>query len=337
MLKFKFLIILAISIILTLIFNLFIKSEFLYFIKQNIIINIHSRNNGQINDQLKKSKNQFWKLFTNQTYNEIPNLINTLTTDFYKDSNDPELSLLIGLTHYWYANERYRDPKFLPEIINFLISANFYLEKSLEQNQKDDRIYGWNGAALFSLGLAFKDKKLVDKGYNSLIEGIRRNPHYNYNAAAIVLSGLDRDHPLFKESIHFFWKNIDVCINQKMDRQNPDIKPHFPKVFPSDNYKFCWNTDKAPYSFEGRYLFMGDALVKNGQPDIAKKVYAFSKVSPSYNNWYFKNILEERILNADKYAQMYLSSEKEIREQVPFAKNSSFSCVLCHVDKTKAY
>lgn len=291
---------------------------------------------GTKNPTFTPAKQKFWDIFTTQSYEQIPQTLQALTTDYFKDPNDAELSLLIGLTHYWFANERYRDKNFSPLIINSLMNANFYLEKSIEQNPKDNRIYGWNGAAIFSLGIAFKDQKFIEKGYNSLLEGIRVNPHYNYNAAGIVMSGLDRDHPYFQEAIQFFWKNIDVCIDQKMDRQNPDITNFFPKQFPTNDYKFCWNTAKAPFSFEGRYLFMGDALVKNGQPEIARKIYAFSKVSPTYNEWHFKDLLEERIKNADQYAQMYLSTEKEIRDQIPFAKNSAYACVLCHVDK-KAY
>lgn len=308
-----------------------------YFIKQNFVVPFKGRPAGEVNPQLNSSKQVFWDIFTTQDYEKIDPTIEIMTADYFKDPNDPEQSLLLGLTHYWKANERYRDKNFPATIIDSLMNANFYLEKSLEQRPADSRIYGWNGAALFSLGIGFRDQKLISKGYNSLLEGIRINPHYNYNAAAIVMSGLDRDNPYFKEAIDFFWKNIDVCIDQKIDRQNPDIAPFFPKTFPTNDYKFCWNTAKAPYSFEGRYLFMGDALVKNGQPEIAKKIYAFAKVSPTYKDWHFKNLLQERIDKADQYAQMYLSTEKEIREQIPFAKNSSYACVLCHVELHKKY
>lgn len=312
-----------------------LQPQFLYLLKQNIYTVAKGRPQGTEQPPFTEAKQKFWNVFTTQDYKQINTTLEILTADYFKDPNDAELALLIGLTHYWYANERYRDKNFSPLIINSLMNANFYLQKSLDQNSQDNRIYGWNGAAMFSLGIAFKDPKFIELGYNSLIEGIRINPHYNYNAAAIVMSGLDRDHPYFKQAIDFFWKNIDVCIDQKMNRQNPDIAPFFPKQFPRNDYKFCWNTPKAPFSFEGRYLFMGDALVKNGQPELAKKIYAFSKVSPTYKDWHFKDVLEERIQKADQHAQMYLSTEKEIRSQIPFAKNSSFACVLCHVDKKR--
>ncbi len=78
---------------------------------------------------------------------------------------------------------------------------------------------------------------------------------------------------------------------------------------------------------------MGDMLVKSGDWRTARIVYANAKYFENYNNWPFRDILEDRIENAER-------NVAEFRRELPkggaapdfptIMFNSRFACVACH-------
>ena len=95
----------------------------------------------------------------------------------------------------------------------------------------------------------------------------------------------------------------------------------------------CWNSSIAPHNDEGFFLNMGDMLVKSGDWKTAQIVYANAKLFESYKGWQFKDILEDRIKNAEH-------NVAEFRRELPkggAAPNqptnmfqSRFACMACH-------
>ena len=90
----------------------------------------------------------------------------------------------------------------------------------------------------------------------------------------------------------------------------------------------CWNSWIAPHNLEGFFLSMGDLLVKSGDAETAKKLYANAKLSPAYGSWQFRDVLEERLRRADNNVQVFRAPETDPRDGMMIGTH--FSCVACH-------
>jgi Group II intron, maturase-specific domain len=64
------------------------------------------------------------------------------------------------------------------------------------------------------------------------------------------------------------------------------VKPYLQVVTSVGRKKVCWwEGDIAPYGFEGLVLNLGNGLVKAGQVDAAKVMYANAKYAGNYATW----------------------------------------------------
>ena len=67
----------------------------------------------------------------------------------------------------------------------------------------------------------------------------------------------------------------------------------------SRDARACLNSAKAPHNEEGFFLNMGDMLTKSGDWRTARKIYAAAKQSPDYAQWPYREVLEQRIRDAE--------------------------------------
>jgi hypothetical protein len=73
---------------------------------------------------------------------------------------------------------------------------------------------------------------------------------------------------------------------------------------------------------------MGDMLVKAGDWQTAKRIYANAKLSKTYESWQFKPLLEDRINRAQ--ANVALFNAPEGAGEARMMIDSKFSCMACH-------
>jgi hypothetical protein len=125
------------------------------------------------------------------------------------------------------------------------------------------------------------------------------------------------------------WRTLDVCAGTQVDRSNPDFAPFMSRQTAEGRGRACWNSWAAPHNFEGFFLNMGDMLVKAGQVDVAKKIYAQAKLSKQYGSWPHAQVLERRIAQADENVAMFRAPPKGEKERVMMVA-SGFSCMGCH-------
>ena len=166
-----------------------------------------------------------------------------------------------------------------------------------------------------------------------MVASINMYPEFNYFSAGFPTSVLPPTDPLFQQGIEFMWLGVDACLGQAIDRSNPDYTPFMELEVREGPKRVCWNNEKTPYGFEGFLLGFGDMLVKNGQPDIAKIMYANAKLSPEYEQWGFQKQLDERVATADSRAQAYQSADAA--QHPPTLINSPYACVACHAKGKK--
>ncbi|HYG14937.1 MAG TPA: hypothetical protein VEC12_04220 [Bacteroidia bacterium] len=272
--------------------------------------------------------NYFWQHFHSGNYDSIPEMLNLLTAAYLKNPNDPEIARYIGFTHLWALAESERIPEseVKATITDHAVMARKYFEEAHELEPKNGIATGFLASCLMAEGTIHNSQKEIRKGYFMLNKAIRQWPEFNYFTAGYNLSGMNYDSKIFNKAVEYQWKNIEICIGEKLDRTNPDIFK-LKKMFDTTGRKSpCWNGYKAPHNFEGFMMNMGDMLVKKGDVKTALVIYNNTKFSTTYNSWPFKHLLEERIADAEQN----IPSFRGETEGTAMMFQSAITCVSCH-------
>lgn len=273
----------------------------------------------------------FWYVFNNGDYDSIPLVINALTAAYIEDPNDATTSGHIGALHLWRLSEQERLDVIPATITDHILLARKYLQQSINKDPHNAIYLGQLGATMMSEGEIDREKNLVRKGFSYLLQSRRNFPEFNNFTVGYLGSRLPPNTKFFKKGLEYLWKNIDICINEKIDRHNPDMTPYLHLQTTEGDQRVCWNGSIAPHNFEGFFLTMGDMLVKSGDWRLAKKIYANAKLALEYDSWQYQNILEHRILNAEENVTLFNAPLNEFNRPVnPILSQSSFSCSACH-------
>ena len=101
---------------------------------------------------------------------------------------------------------------------------------------------------------------------------------------------------------------------------NPDVK------------RACWNGWIAPHNFEGFFMNFGDMLVKKGDWGAGIEMYNAAKLSDNYDEWPYKDVLDERIQNAMGNVKNFNEpvDERRLFSQKVIMFNSKMACMSCH-------
>ena len=74
---------------------------------------------------------------------------------------------------------------------------------------------------------------------------------------------------------------------------------------------------------------MGDMLMKAGDPQTARKIYANARLSSTYGSWPFREALERRM--ADAGAKVAVSAGGGAAANAsPMMLGSAYACAGCH-------
>jgi hypothetical protein len=178
-------------------------------------------------------------------------------------------------------------------------------------------------------GAIHHEEGLTRRGYFAMEDAVSAWPEFNLFTRGYVLSSQPADSERFKAALEDQWKNLDVCFDAHVDRKQPDFAP-FMKLETGTGWKrACWSSWIAPHNLEGFLLNMGDMLVKSGEPDVARRIYAQAKLSSSYAAWPYRAVLERRIAEADANVAIFRAPTQESKERrIMF--ESPFSCTGCH-------
>jgi hypothetical protein len=273
----------------------------------------------------------FWKTLHDGQYDQIPVVLNALTAAYLENPNDTITAAHIGWMHVWHLSERVRMAEIPATITDHAMLSRRYFEEAVRLNPTEARYLGFYAAMLLAEGAIHKDEKLTRKGYFTLLNSIKAFPEFNYFTAGYVMSDRPHDSERFKEGLEYQWLNLDVCVGEKVDRQNPDYQKYMHMETKEGPKRVCWNSWIAPHNFEGFFLSMGDMLVKSGDWQTAQKIYANARLSPDYAQWKFRDVLEERIAQAEANVALFNAPPDATgRTAKPIMVQSAFACMGCH-------
>ena len=125
--------------------------------------------------------------------------------------------------HIWRLSERARIPSGPgPEITDDAVLARKYFEEAVRLDPGEARYLGFYASLLMSEGSIHKDEKLTRRGYYTMQEAVAAWPEFNYFTSGYGFGSQPYDSPRFKEGLEAQWKNLDVCVGERVDRANPD-------------------------------------------------------------------------------------------------------------------
>jgi tetratricopeptide (TPR) repeat protein len=281
----------------------------------------------------------FWSIYHGNRYSAIPQAQDQLQRAIQLDPNNPTLYALLGATHFWHVGEFARDPKPDMSVLQQdMPTAASLFQKALSLDYyaphltgyiNDDHLPGYLGITTVHTGQEFHDPNLIAKGDAMLDFAVYQFPEFNNFNRWAAHNTDSRDSATYKEALDSLWQGIDNCIGGAIDRNHPDMKPYLDLVTSVGRKKACWwEGDIAPYSFEGYILNLGNGLVKAGQIDAARIIFADAKYAANYSTWPYRDVLET-IAASDLNARAALYADADSSNDPPLSVPNR-SCVYCH-------
>jgi hypothetical protein len=273
----------------------------------------------------------FWQSLHGGAYEKIPAALTALKGAYLENPNDAVTAAHIGWMHLWRLAERARLDSAPPDpgITDDAALARKYFEEAVRLNPREPRYLGFYASLLMAEGAIHKDEKLRRRGYYTMRDAIAAWPEFNYFTAGYSFSGQPHDSERYREAVEYQWLSLDVCVDEKVDRTNPDFAKYMRLETQEGPKRVCWNSWIAPHNFEGFFLNFGDMLVKAGDPATAVKMYGNAKHARDYATWPYKDVLEARIQNAAQNVSVFRGPHPAPGDPAMMGR-SRFACTGCH-------
>jgi hypothetical protein len=282
---------------------------------------------------------RFWDIYHGNDYDSIPEIQSLLTRAICVNPENPTLYALLGATHFWHFGEYLRDPKpdrnvlaqDMPTAARLFQKAFDldYYGKHLPGYVNDDHLPGYLGITTFHAGQMSNNPSLMAKADQLLDYAVYQFPEFNNFNRWAAHNADPKDSDSYKKALDSLWQSLDSCIGGSIDRTNPDIERYLPLQTSVGRKKTCWSQgDIAPHSFEGIMLNLGNGLVKAGQVETAKIVYANARYADNYAAWPYRQELEA-VVSSDLYARAALYADGDSSNDPPLSVPNR-SCVYCH-------
>ena len=280
----------------------------------------------------------FWDVYHGNRYQDISAVQQRLQAAIQKDPATPTLHALLGATHFWHAGEIARDPK--PDLSVLqqdmpLAVASFREALDLDygphpiQYINDDHLPGYLGITTVHLGQFVNDQALLAKGDQLLDYAAYQFPEFNNFNRWAAHNTDSKDSESYKRALDSLWTSLDSCVGTTVDRSNPDLAPYLNLVTAKGRKRVCWwDGVMAPYSYEGIMLNLGNGLVKAGQIDAARVVFANARYAPNYSTWPYRQEFEA-IAGSDLYARAALYADGNLSNDPPLGIPNR-GCSYCH-------
>jgi hypothetical protein len=288
-----------------------------------------------------------WENFHRGNYDSIPSVINKLKNAYLQNPKDKKITSYLAFTYLWGFSERSRKEND-SSIAEYVYQSNYFFKEAIKLNPDDARLRGFQSVTEICEGALKRKWITLAKGYINGLLAIEKWPQFNKFAFSLIGSQRNKNSPAFKLGMNFQWQLIDDCSCNKLDKKTilndpgnvlSEMIEELKRSNDIQKKRVCRNTWIAPHNLEGFFLNLGDMLVKDGHLKEAKEIYSAAKFSPTYSDWPYQNVLEERIRNAEKNAiefnkplELFISSN---RNQIFI--NSAFSCMGCHQMSKKEF
>jgi hypothetical protein len=271
----------------------------------------------------------FWATLHGGAYQRISTALTALKAAYLRTPNDAVTAAHIGWLHIWRLGERARQAQSTPDITDDAVLARKYFEEAVRLDPKEARYLGFYASLLMAEGTIHKDEKMVRRGFYVMKDAVAAWPEFNLFTAGYTASTQPVDSPRFREALEQQWRNLDVCVGERVDRANPDYARYMSLETREGPKRVCWNSWIAPHNFEGFFLNFGDMLVKAGQPDVAVTMYGNARLAREFPEWPYRAVLEARVAGAAANVEAFRKSDPAPGTPSLMVR-SPFACSACH-------
>jgi hypothetical protein len=282
---------------------------------------------------------RFWTIYHGNDYAAIPEVQAKLQAALQRDPNNVTLYALLGATHFWHIGEYTRDPKPDPNALQQdMPTAAQLFQRALDLDYNgqhligyinDDHIPGYLGITTVHVGQMSNDPGTIAQGDQVLDYAVYQFPEFNHFNRWAAHNNDPKDSATYKKALDSLWQGLDACVGGSIDRTNPDVGPYLNLQTSVGRKKACWSEGNlAPHSFEGYMLNLGNGLVKAGQVDVARIIYANARYANHYATWPYRQVLET-IAASDLNARAALYADNNSTNDPPLSVPNR-SCVYCH-------
>jgi hypothetical protein len=272
----------------------------------------------------------FWKTLHSGDYAGIPPALNAMTAAYLENPSDATSAARVGWLHIWRLSERARLAFVPATITDDATLARRYFEEAVALQPDEARFLGFLGSATLAEASIHKNEKQTRQGYYTLRRSIDAWPEFNLFTAGYSLSLTPAESPQFKEGLEWQWQTLDLCAGEKVSRSEPSFQKYMAQATQTGPKRVCWNSEIAPHNFEGFFMNMGDMLVKAGDWQAAKAIYANARLSSTYPSWAYKGELEARIEAAKKNVLGFNSERPPAAGSPTMMIRSAYACMACH-------
>lgn len=271
----------------------------------------------------------FWSTLHGADYEHIAPALEAETAAYLGGTNDAVATAHVGWLHIWRLSERQRLTAVPATITDDATLSRKYFQEAVALNPNDARYLGFLASATLAEGSIHQDEAETRRGYYLMLDAIKAYPEFNLFTAGYTMSSQPADSDRYKQALEWQWQNLDVCVGKKVDRKSAEYAKYMPQATDKGIKRVCWNTWIAPHNFEGFFLNMGDMQVKSGDWQTGRKLYENAKLSSTYAQWNFREVLEQRIREAQQNVAAF-NAKPDTANYKPLMGASSFSCVACH-------
>lgn len=282
---------------------------------------------------------RFWQVYHGNNYAAIPQVEAQLENAIRLDHDNPTLYALLGAAHFWHFGEYQRDPHAdIGALGQDITTAVGLFGQALELDYydqhpigyiNDDHLPGYLGITTVHLGQVAHNPGLIAKGDQMLDFAVYQFPEFNNFNRWAAHNTDQKDTETYKKALDSLWQALDACVGATIDRTNPDLGPYMKLQTAVGRKKACWSEGTiAPHSFEGFVLNLGNGLVKTGQVQAAKVMYANAKYADNYGSWPYRSYLEQ-VANSDLNARAALYADADTGND-PSLGVPNRGCSYCH-------
>jgi len=285
---------------------------------------------AQSSAKARAANDRFWQTLHGGRYDDLPPLLDELTAAYLENPNDAQTAAHIGFAHVWRVSESARLSHRPATVTDDIVLSHKYFSEAVRLAPKDARVLGFLGSMELAEGAVHGDEKLKRRGYFTSIDAKDAWPEFNLFTMGYSLSRLPYTDGKYQDAVAYQWQTLDLCAEEPVDRKTAAFSRYMSKETQQGTKRVCWNSWIAPHNFEGFFLNMGDMLVKQGDPETARRVYADAKLSKTYESWPYRDVLEERIAQAADNVALFRKPLVDAEPRRTMMVNTVFSCMACH-------
>jgi hypothetical protein len=279
----------------------------------------------------------FWEQFHLGNYDTIPKVIEQLSAAYIANPKDLQTVYHLGFAHIWALSERQHLQNIPGTIIDHAVLAQKYLGEAYLMNPNDPRVLSFLAASKIIVGAVSEDKGLIKEGYMNGLKSIRDWRDFGEFSMAYTMSRLPHTDPYFEKSLQWMENTAKRCYCPNIETNPRSCMQAISQLKENpqnlDRNRIVPNSWVAPHNIEGFFMFYGDLLVKWGNWQKAITIYSLAKQAPDYNNWLYKDVLENRMGHARENVALFrkeVSLGEKLATTQTILSQTAISCRACH-------